>query len=294
MQRFSKRKLNSPPKNKVLTINSGESHPIEFERDDGSVYTVKGNLITALKYSFQQYKKNLCTGFENPTKVVTDSETGESKVVPDNSSPPVPKPGSELLRDRLVMSSIRKLLPNTVVRVWEYANLNCTTTVSGNIAESISITRPNTTIGVTDWSAWAAVFDSYRVIGMSFRFMTRYPYDTSVTTPYTPLILYLDVDHDTGSPPTTSWSNGLAYLEKHMLQLFEHNRYIELRVPRYTAITGSSSATVSEGGWFDIVNEPANNTGSINLINYTSFTGTASTTYGFITVGWCVEFGNKR
>jgi hypothetical protein len=266
---------------------------MEFARPDGISYTVKSNVVHALKYTFQQYKKNSCTGFSNPTKVLVN-ESGESEVVPDNDSAPLPKPGSEILRDRLVQSSIRKLLPNTVIRVWEFANKNCTSNVSGVVLESFSITRPNTSVGVTDWSAWAAVFDSYRVVKMSLRFMTRYPYDTSTTTAYSPGIVYVDVDTDTGTPPTSSWSNALAYLDKHMFQFFEHNRYLEFNVPRYSAVTGSSSANVLEGGWFDILNEAANATGSINVINYSSFPLAISTTYGWFTVGWYVEFGNKR
>jgi hypothetical protein len=267
---------------------------LEFTTPDGISYAVQSNVVNALKFTFQQYKKNSCTGFSNPTKVLVNTESGESEIVPDNDSAPLPKPGSEILRDRLVQSSIRKLLPNTVIRVWEFANRNCTSNVSGVVLESFSITRPNTSVGVTDWSAWAAVFDSYRVVKMSLRFMTRYPYDTSVTTAFSPGVIYVDVDTDSGAPPTTSWSNALAYLDKHLIQFFEHKPYVEFNVPRYSAVTGSSSVNVLEGGWFDILNEPANATGSINVISYSSFPLAISTTYGWFTVGWYVEFGNKR
>lgn len=204
-----------------------------------------------------------------------------------------PDPDSDVEYQSMLNATLRRLMPNTVVTVWEYANLNLTTDVSGNFLRSISFTRPNTSIGILDWTNWAGIFDSYRVLELDINYVPRYPYDTSTTTPYSPLLVYVDVDSDVGSVPTASWSNALAYLDKRHLQPWRVYRST-FRVPRYTSVSNSTSVTVSEDGWFDILSENSNSTGSLNIINYTSFTMTASTTYGWFTVGWKLQFANKR
>lgn len=179
-----------------------------------------------------------------------------------------------------------------MTRVIETANLNFLTDVSGLIALSISTHRPNTSIGLVDWANFAAVFDSYKVYSIEFLYSPRYPYDTSVTTAYSPVAVYLDVDTDTGVPPATAWSGVLAYQTHRQFQMYKPYR-TKYQLPSPTAVSGTSSNPVYNG-WLDIATESTNAVGSINFISLSTFPVAASTTYGWLSVRWVVGFANKR
>lgn len=150
---------------------------------------------------------------------------------------------------------------------------------SGNITSVFQITNP---IAALDFTPLQSLYDSYRVHGVSHKFMPALVNNASTTTAFTPL--YTNIDYDDQLSISTV-NAALEFENCKMKNLFSPYK-LYYRIPKLVNLSTSSPMFLN--GYMDINNPQA--TGSIK---YTATGLTPSTTYGQLIQTFYVSCKNR-
>lgn len=93
-----------------------------------------------------------------------------------------------------------------------------------------------------------ALFDSYRVNAIKFKYIPQLPNDTSTTTGYFPLYSIVDIDTPNTSPPASSISLQIQYNTLRVYNMYRPwSRYVKV---------GKYNQASNRMGWLDLANIP--------------------------------------
>jgi len=175
----------------------------------------------------------------------------------------------------IVMQALRPVsnVSTTVTRVLTYES-NYSSSVAGVIAAQV----PFNPTGYSDWTAMAALYDEFRVIGGTIKFFCAQ--QNSVTVQAAPIICVYD--NDDQSTALTGYTGALDYSSKiQFSSIWDNNRF-----PSMTAACYSAASPTTGVVWATTGNPAA----FIHSFKMFGNGLTASTTYLNVTAQIVVQF----
>lgn len=162
------------------------------------------------------------------------------------------------------------------------------TDAAGTIQNYINMTDPTKIINgagtASDWTNLSGLYDSYRVRGVSIKFIPDYPNDTSVTTGYQPIYIVFDPD---GAPAFTI-TDFIQYERCKFKNLYRPWKFYHY-VPKMINPSAQTTPTDLKGGWMDIAGPQ-----STCYINFYAQNLDVSTQYGQLLITYYVQYKTRR
>lgn len=157
-----------------------------------------------------------------------------------------------------------------------------TSTGAGGISNGFRLTQPDNFDGggtaLQDWNSLANLYDSYKVTGMSLQWIPAVPNDSTATTAYRPLYVFMDID-SVGLTPTDN--QALQYANCKVKDMSKPWKAY-FKIP---ALVNTSGTTVASPGWMDTATPTQ--TGSVYISRQSSLTN--STVYGTVILSYYIK-----
>lgn len=158
----------------------------------------------------------------------------------------------------------------------------------GTVQNYLNMTDPTKVLNgsgtVGDWTSFSALYDSYRIRGISVKYIPDFPNDTSVTTGFAPVYIVYDPD---GAPAFTV-ADFIQYENMKFKNLYKPWKYYH-GVTKMINPSAQTTPTDLKGGWMDIAGPQ-----STSYVNWYAQGLDVSTIYGELLITYYVQFKTRR